>query len=125
MAGFQKYEGAAEFYINNKLMAEATSLSITDSANDRPVNTMTGGFVGFSDGPQSAEASCSVAIPKAGYELDFRDALDKKKDLTIVHKSGGVRRTYLMRCQSVDTSQSTDSTAVLNARFAGRAIGQR
>lgn len=121
----KKYVGAAEFYARGKLLAEATRLTVTDTSNDRPVMTMIGGMSGFSDGPPTAEASIESAIPKAGMEFDFRDAVDKKETFTIVHVCAGVRRTYEGRLSNVTTSQSVDSAASVSASFTGRRTGGR
>ena len=123
--GFRKYEGAAELRVNGTLLAEATNVTVRDSSNDRPVMTLLQGLAGFSDGPPTAECTISSAIPRAGFEFAFLDALDKKLEVELVLKAAGQRRTYAMKPMEADVSFSVDVSAVHNVRLQGRKTAAR
>lgn len=114
-----KYEGAAEIYVNGRLQAEAQSADVTVDANDNVVTTMQKGFAGFSDGAGSSKITVKSAIPRKGYETDFVDAVVKKKDLTLVVKSGGRRYQFFGRFQSAAWGNATDATSMLTGEFVG------
>lgn len=123
--GFRRYEGALEMRVDGTLLAEATSGSVREASNDRPVTTMHQGLAGFSDGPATAEAQVSTAIPRRGFEFNFLRALSEKREVEVVLKVGGKRRTYAMKVMEADVSGSTDASAVHNIRMQGRFVGER
>jgi hypothetical protein len=114
-----KYEGAAELYVNGRLQAEAQSADVAIDANDNVVVTMQKGFAGFSDGAGSSKITVKSAIPRKGYETDFVAAVNEKKDVTIVVKSGGRRHRFEGRFQSVSWGNGTDATSMLTGEFVG------
>lgn len=114
-----KYQGAAEIYVNGRLQAEAQSADVSIDANDNVVVTMLKGFAGFSDGAGSSKITIKSAIPRKGYETDFVDAVDQKKDVAIVVKSGGRRHQFEGRFQTANWSNATDATSMITGEFIG------
>ena len=114
-----KYEGPGEIYVNGRLQAEAQSCDVAIDANDNAVVTMQKQFAGFSDGAGSSKITVKSAIPRIGYETDFVDFVIKKKDVTLVVKSGGRRHRFEGRFQTSSWSNATDATCMITGEFVG------
>ncbi len=119
MAELTKYEGVGEIYVNARLLAEASKMTVTITSNDNEVNTMKRGFAGFSDGPTKVAISVESAIPKKGFESDFVTAVVQKKAVRITVKSGGKRITVNGRFTQSEFSNSVDAPALLTGQFMG------
>lgn len=122
MAALTKYEGAAQVFVNGRLLAEAQTSRLSLTANDNEVNTMQKGFAGFSDGPERAEVSIDTAVPKAGYELDFWTLCRDKSEVRVVQISGGVRRQIQGRITSFEETKGTGQTATASVTIVGRPL---
>lgn len=121
----EKYEGVGLIYLNGRLLAQATKVSVTVKSNDNVVNTMVLGFNGFSDGPGNAEATIESAIPKKGYEVDFVECVRKKKTVDVVVLSGGQRHKTQGRITEAKWDNATDSTTLMSASYMGKMLASR
>ena len=124
MATLTKYEGAAEVQIGGRTLAEATKARVSIRANDNKVNTMRKGFAGFSDGPTEAEVTIDTAVPKEGYEVDFWDAVKRKRELRVVIVKAGRRRTIVGRAQSLDEDAAENAAASGSVTIMGVPVGE-
>jgi hypothetical protein len=115
----ENYEGPAEIYAQGRLLAECQKFSLTVKGNNNKVFTMKRGLAGKSDGPRESEATIENAIPRKGYDVDFMTHCVKGKVLSITYKSGGKRHTLDMWVEDVQSSNATDSPAVLQATLNG------
>jgi len=119
-----RYQGPAEIYVNGRLLAEAQTISVRTISNNTKVRTMKKGLAGFSAGPTEVEIKIESAVPRSGYEVDFKTACENKSVAQIVHAdAGGVRRRYEGWIDDVDQSQSTDSAATMSVSFVGKPAG--
>lgn len=114
-----KYQGPAEFQIDGRTIAEARSVSIRVTKNNRRVYTMHKGMAGKSAGPEESEITTECAVPRAGYEKDFLDALQKGTELRCVHKSGGKRRTYAVTVDDYEENASADEPTAMRVMMSG------
>lgn len=121
MAELQKYEGVGEIYVNARLLAEASKLTVTVTSNDQKVMTMKKGLAGFSDGPTESSITVESAIPRKGYEYDFVNAVNKKLAVRIVVKSGGKRHSFNGRFSQAEWSNSVDAPSLITGQFMGGA----
>lgn len=117
------YEGAAEFYVNGRLMAEAESVKVDLASGDNAVTTMIGGFSGFSDGPTTASIEVSSAPIKNGYEFDFEEAVKAKATIEVVVLNGGKRSQYIGRFTQSSFSASATDKASISGTFMGKPKG--
>lgn len=119
-----KYLGPAEIYCNGRLLAEATSISVRTMSNNSRVRTMKKGLAGFSAGPTEVEIKIESAVPRAGYEVDFKTVCERKGAVEIIHAdAGGVRRRYEGWVDDCEQSQGTDNAATLSVSFVGKPFG--
>lgn len=119
-----KYQGPGEIYANGRLLAEAASITVRTMSNSNKVRTMKKGLAGFSAGPTEVEIRIESAVPKAGYEVDFKTACERKLTMEIIHvDAGNVRRRYEGWIDDVEQGQSNDAAATLSANFVGKPVG--
>lgn len=118
-----KFEGAGQFYMNGRLIAEASSVRYKLETNDNVIKTMTGGVVGFSDGATVVTISSDLVVPKAGYEEDWHDACQKRKTIRAVVKHAGKRRTAEGRIMSYESTNGVDTAAGVSIEFTGKTVG--
>lgn len=114
MGVLRNYEGPAKVYVGAKLLADATSVRITVSANSAMVRTMNGGraaVAGRSRGATSSEVQVSSAIPVAGYEFDAYSALVAGANVRIVLVEGGKRIVLDAWIESSSSERGVDSAA--------------
>lgn len=109
-----KYEGVGELQVNNKTLAEASSVSISGASNSTPVTTMRKGLAGRSRGAVQFEISVSNAVPKAGLEDEWIQYMVEDQDMSVSVIFGGRIYVFDGWIDNVDTSQSTDSAAEIN-----------
>lgn len=115
-----RYEGPAEVQFDNSTLAEATSLSITNTSNANPVTTMKGGLRGRSRGAPMANIQVDNAIPKAGMEVEFIEKCVQDADVTITHLFGDRRYIYDGWIDEVATTQGTDAPTSLSFTVTAR-----
>lgn len=123
MSGFSRYEGAGQVFLGGRLLAEVTRCERTITSNDNEVMTMAKGFAGFSDGPVRVEITFDTAIPKAGYEYDYEDAIVNKRTVTFVFVDGEKRLSHVGRITQKSSSRDTGSAASASCTFVGRPDG--
>lgn len=104
-----RYEGPGEVQFDNSTLAEATSITTTNTANSQPVTTMKGGLVGRSRGAPTAEIQVDNAVPKAGMEAEFIEKCVEDADVTITHLLGARRYIYDGWITEVTVTQGTDT----------------
>lgn len=108
------YEGPAELYFNNSLLAEARSIRVAITGNNRKVYTMKKGLAGRSRGPVEVEVTVENAVPKGGLEADFNQLCVDNEDVDIVYVQAGKRITIEGWIESVDNNQGTDDAAAVS-----------
>ena len=119
-----RYQGPGEIYANSRLLAEAASITVRTMSNNNKVRTMKKGLAGFSAGPTEVEIRIDSAVPKAGYEVDFKTIVERKLAMEIVHvDAGGVRRRYEGWVDDCEQGQSTDAAATMSMNFVGKPVG--
>lgn len=111
------YEGPAEFYINNRLQAEANKVSTSIKGNNNEVFTMRKGLAGKSDGATTTDVTVTSAIPRKGLETDFRRAVIEKKFFTMQAVSGGQRLQWVGWFEDVQWDNAVDSATMIAATF--------
>lgn len=117
-----KYAGAAEVYLNGRLLAELVSFRTTLESGDQEVVTMRKGLAGFSDGPPRVEATFDTAIPKAGFEADYQKAIEDKATVRVAWIIAGKRRQAEGRIMTLDTDQGVNNPAGATCRFVGKPV---
>lgn len=122
---FGDYEGAGELYYNGRLLAEISECTYRLEANNNDVDTMQKGFAGQSKGPRRVVISFTTAIPKAGYERDFHDVIERDRTVRFVFVDGDKRRTSEGKLQSHESSRSTGASASTAYEFRGALVGSR
>lgn len=122
---FGTYEGAGELYLNGRLLAEISECEYSLTSNDTEVMTMQKGFSGFSDGPEQVRITFQTAIPKAGYEHDYEDAIRNKRTVRFVFIDGSKRRVSDGRLIEKSSSRSTSAAATSSLTFVGAPVGAR
>lgn len=123
MADVDDYEGVGEVHVNGRQIAEAKSVRVTVSTNDRQVTTMKKGHAGFSKGPTTTEAVVAQAVPKAGYPVDWEELVVKRTSIRLVVMHAGKRRTHVGRFTSYESSNSTEDSAEATLNFTGKPRG--
>lgn len=119
MAGLQTYEGAAEIYVQGRLLAEAVRTTVRISGNNNQVNTMRRGLAGKSTGPKSSEVTIESAIPRIGFERDFSEHLLSDEYIQVTLKSGGRRFDFECWTESCEITNAVDSPATYNITLMG------
>lgn len=119
-----RYQGPGEIYANGRLLAEAQSITVRTLSNNNKVRTMKKGLSGYSAGPTEVEIKIESAVPRAGYEVDFKGICERKETVSIVHNdAGNIRRRYEGWIDDVEQGQSNDNAATLSASFVGKPVG--
>lgn len=109
-----QYEGPGEIQLDNRTLAESTSISVSGTGNNNPVRTMKKGLAGRSRGPVEFNITIENAIPKAGLEQEFIRKVVENADVVISHIVADKTYLYDGWVDTVDVSQSTDSPATIS-----------
>lgn len=103
-------------------LAEAESVEVNGSSNDKPVRTLRKGLAGFSNGAEEVALTIRNAIPLAGYERDFEDLCQLHVTVQFTVRKANVVDTYEGRVMSTAASSSVDAPNALNVTFSGKRI---
>ena len=120
---FENYEGAGEVYLNGNLLAEISECEYQLESNNNDVDTMQKGFAGQSDGPRKVRITWTSAIPKAGHEFDYHDAVNRSLIVRFVFIDGDKRRTSDGKIQSYTSGRSVSSSGTSGGEFRGAPVG--
>lgn len=103
-------------------LAEAESVEVNGSSNDKPVRTLRKGLAGFSNGAEEVGLTIRNAIPLTGYERDFEDLCQLHRTVQFTVQKANVIDTYEGRILSTAASSSVDAPNALNVTFSGKRI---
>lgn len=117
------YEGPAKVYVNGRLLAEATRVSLDLNANNSQVVTMVEGLAGKSDGPRTVTGTIETAIPRRGYEVDFFDLVRSGETFDLVYVSGGKRHTCEVWAETAGLANGTQQAAAKSVSIVGKYLG--
>jgi len=123
MAGLKFYESGGKIYVDNRLLAECTKITVKDAGNLSKVYTTILGLAGFAAGPIEAEMTIEQAMPKAGAEFAWASALTTRKILTVRIESEGVRESYQMVNGDLERTFSPSDSATKMLQLLGKKIG--
>ena len=115
-----RYEGKGKVFVNGRLQAECSSVRVREISNNQPVHTFHKDLAGKSDGPNEAEITLEGAIPVAGYETSFDDALIDKAFMQVTTAHGGKRNTYDCWVDDFETSHAVNQTANYTVNLKGK-----
>lgn len=103
-------------------LAEAESVEVNGSSNDKPVRTLRKGLAGFSNGAEEVGLTIRNAIPLTGYERDFEDLCQLHVTVQFTVRKANVVDSYEGRIMSTAASSSVDAPNALNVTFSGKRI---
>lgn len=119
----QTYESGGELYLNGRLLAEITKYTINHQGNLNEVNTTVKGLAGMADGPLKVEINITSAMPKAGMEFDYYNALIRRTTLTFRRRAAGVSRSYSVKADGLDETFDASNAADAAVKLIGKPIG--
>lgn len=122
-AALQNYESGGEIYLGSKLLAEITKYQISHDGGLSDVDTTIKGYAGTASGPLKVSITLSSAMPKAGLEYDYYEALRSRAVLTFRRRAGGQSRSYQVRAGNLDESFDVSNAAEATVMLRGKAIG--
>jgi hypothetical protein len=123
MALLKNYESGGAHRANGQLLAELTKVTVKDSGNLNKVITIGQGLAGTADGPLETEMMIDSAMPKAGAEFAWINALNNREELTIRLNSEGVAESYAMKVNDSERVFSPDAAATKSLTLIGKRIG--
>lgn len=123
MAVLKNYESGGLVYVGSRLCAELTKVTVKDMGNLNKVYTTLQGLAGTADGPIECEMSIESAMPKAGAEIAWANALNARTELTVRLKSEGGNESYAVKVADMERTFSPDAAATKNLSLIGKRIG--
>lgn len=108
---------ALQNYARNKVLADGTeltqvtSMQMTTSSGNQPVNLMTEGLGGFTEGSGMVAIEIGYAIPISGTEFDYQAKTANKDFVTLQVVSGANSYTGTGKFDEDSFSQSSGANA--------------
>lgn len=99
---------------NGRIVATVTECTCTANSDDKPVRTLIGGEVGYSDGAEYLEIDGKGAVPAAGYEVDFMDLCLRHLDCEITFNHAGKALTGVGRITASQATTSVDNPSAID-----------
>ena len=106
------------------VLAQAESVTITYTSNDKAVKTLLLGLAGFSNGAQEASLQIKSALPLRGFESDFARFCDNHITRRFTIREANKISTFEGRFLSVGSSSSVDTPNALDVQFSGKMISR-
>lgn len=123
MAGLARYESGGLHTLDGLMLAELTKVTIRDKGNLYPVYTTAQGLAGTADGPLEVEVMYESAMPKAGAEFDYINALRTRKVMMLRIRSEGVTHSYEVKVSDSERQLDTTASATKSITMIGKFIG--
>lgn len=125
MADIDEYSGPGIIYFNNRILAEVSDATLTDTSNDNAVYTLRKGLAGFSNGAEEADVEFTNMVPAKGAEQRFGQITRGHQTVTIVVKFGKETTTLRGRLSTSRKTMSHNSPNSIAVSFKGRVIDER
>lgn len=113
VAGLIKYTKFSMF-MRGQLLAEAQSCDITHTGGWQDIITIEKGLSGFSPGAQMATVKIDSAVPRAGVEFDFRQAMQDGEILDVVAYRGSKKMKTKGIIKDVSETGGADKASTMS-----------
>ncbi len=107
-------------YINGKLLAEETEISLKRTSNAQRVNTVAKGFAGLSPGAAIVEGTIQNAVPAVDFEYDPGDNIQGLTVVEITTFAAGNTLTVKAFIESDEFTHAVNSASALSFPFVGQ-----
>lgn len=119
-----EFSKAGYILLNGVVMAQATQVRMRINSNDKPVKTLTGGLVGFTDGSEEASVDFREAVPLAGFEAEFTAMCRGHETVQIGVRIANKQWELIGRFIDTDIETDVDNPNMVGISFHGRVLSE-